>query len=356
MRFHVIGMAHTQATKEYSSCAYTQKVRNFCKMMHERGHEVFLYAGEECDVEVTEHLVCITEKERAAACKGHYLNVEHKADAPHWVTFNGRACGHLASRARKGDFLCIIFGYAQKLIHHAYPILKCVEYGVGYHHTFAEHRVFESYAWMHSIYAAEKGTDRDGVWFDDVIHGYLNPLDFPMGKPLNERKDYLLYMGRIINRKGVQIAAQVAKAAGKHLIVCGTGDDPPHGCQYLGEVGFERRAELMGNCRAVIAPTVYLEPFGNVAIEAQACGTPVITTDWGAFTETVIEGVTGFRCRVLQEFVDAVEAAAWLDHNQIRYRAIERFSIDVIGDKYERYFQRLSTLWGKGWDQLREPA
>jgi hypothetical protein len=67
VRFHILGMAHTQATKQYSSCAYTQKVRNFCRMMHERGHEIYLYAGEQIDVPCTEHLVCITEQERAAA-------------------------------------------------------------------------------------------------------------------------------------------------------------------------------------------------------------------------------------------------------------------------------------------------
>lgn len=350
MRFHVLGMAHTQTTVDYGSCAYTQKIRNFCKMMMDRGHEVYLYAGEENDAPCTEHLVCISEKERRASYKDHFHEAEHSHTAQHWITMNGRACGHLGSRARKGDFLCVIFGYAQKPVANAFPILKTVEYGIGYHHTFAEHRVFESYAWMHSIYAAEKGSDRDGIFFDDVIHGYLNPDEFALA---DKKSDYLLYMGRMIDRKGVNVAVEVARATGRRLIGAGPGI-PPKGMHHVGEIGSTRRMRMLGRAHAVLAPTQYIEPFGNIAVEAMASGTPPITTDWGAFTETIRHGETGFRCRTLQEFVDAVNAAGNLDPASIRKYALDNFSLDVIGDKYERYFKRLTTLWGKGWYELRE--
>jgi glycosyltransferase involved in cell wall biosynthesis len=86
-----------------------------------------------------------------------------------------------------------------------------------------------------------------------------------------------------------------------------------------------------------------------VNIESQACGTPVITTDWGAFTETVVEGVTGFRCRNVEEFILATQNVKNLDRNAIRQRAISLYSVDVIAKKYEYYFRRLETLWGDGW-------
>ncbi len=87
-----------------------------------------------------------------------------------------------------------------------------------------------------------------------------------------------------------------------------------------------------------------------VALElARACGTPVITTDWGAFTETVVEGVTGFRCRNVEEFILATQNVKNLDRQAIRDRAISLYSVDVIAKQYEKYFHRLETLWGDGW-------
>lgn len=351
MRFHVVGLAHTQTTSAFTSCAYTQKVRGFCRMMRARGHEVFLYSGDQNDASCTEHIPCFTEAERSASCNGHYHNAQHDPRAPHWVNFNANVITALGSRARKGDFLCIIFGYAQKPIADAVPLLKAVEYGIGYHHTFAQHRVFESYAWMHSVYAAEKTSDRDGIWFDDVVHPFFNPRDFRVS---HEKEDYLLYMGRMIDRKGVNIAVEIAQACGRRLIGAGPGT-PPKGMEYVGEVGVEERARLLARAHAVLMPTVYIEPGGNVAIEAMASGTPVITTDWGVFTETVKPGRTGFRCRTLQEFVDAVRNVGELDRpHAIRTYAISKFSLDVIGAEYERYFKRLSTLWGNGWYERRK--
>jgi glycosyltransferase involved in cell wall biosynthesis len=131
--------------------------------------------------------------------------------------------------------------------------------------------------------------------------------------------------------------------------MAGPGTHIPQYGEYVGAVGPEQRAELMGNAIATFVPTLYLEPFGNVNIESQACGTPVITTDWGAFTETVVEGVTGFRCRSVEEFILATQNVKNLDRKAIRDRAVSLYSVDVIAKQYEKYFNRLMTLWGDGW-------
>jgi glycosyltransferase involved in cell wall biosynthesis len=218
--------------------------------------------------------------------------------------------------------------------------------------VFAKYRVFESYAWMHSIYAGWKNpTTADGQFYDAVIPGYLEPEMFPLGDGKGDEKgEYYLFIGRLIDRKGYRIAQEVCERLGKRLILAGPGEQSGYG-EFVGSVGPEQRAKLMGGAIATFAPTLYVEPFGNVVIESQACGTPTITTDWGAFTENNPES-SGFRCRTLREFVQAAEGVKYLDRQKVRNRAVSLYNLDTIALQYEAYFQRLLTLWGDGWYEM----
>ena len=352
MRFHVVSLPHTQVTKEYSGCAFTEKVRRFCIMMSDLGHEVYLYAGEQVDAPVTKLITCISEERRAQAVgNGHYTQASFDLEALHWRVFNTNVIRLMQQNLEPQDFICLIGGSAHKPIADAYPKHLSVEFGVGYGGVFSQFRVFESYAWMHSIYAGWKNpTTVDGHFYDAVIPGYLEPDMFPLGKGDG---DYYLYIGRLIERKGYRIAQEVCERLGKRLILAGPGPHDGYG-EFVGSVGPEERAKLMGGAIATFAPTLYIEPFGNVVIEAQACGTPTITTDWGAFTETNIHGVTGYRCRTLQDFMDATEKVKDLDRSFIRQQALAKYSLETIQLKYEDYFKQLLTLWGDGWYQTKE--
>ena len=158
------------------------------------------------------------------------------------------------------------------------------------------------------------------------------------------KEDYYLYIGRMIERKGVHIASQVCKELGVKLIMAGSGNEIPEYGEYIGPVNAEQRADLMGKAIATFVPTLYIEPFGNVNIESQACGTPVITTDWGAFTETVVDGVSGYRCHTLDDFCKAAENSKGLDTYAIHKRAVDLYSVDNIRYKYDNYFNRLLTI------------
>lgn len=353
MRFHLISLPHTQTTNDYSACAFTEKVRNFAKMMMGRGHEIFLYAGEYNDVPCTKYYICITEQERQKHVgDGHYTHASFDYNLPAWQNFNQRAIDVIRDVAEPTDFIISFGGLAHKQIADALPHLMFVEAGIGYGGNWAKYRIWESYAWMHTCYGAQSNGNAnsiDGIWYDAVIPGYFDIERFPFSE---EKEDYLFFIGRLTERKGYQIAIDVAKKLGKRIVVAGQpdpGSNPPDNCEYLGVIGPEERGQWMAKAQATFMPTIYLEPFGNVAVESMASGTPVITTDWGAMTETVIEGVTGYHCRMFREFCEAVDKCQYLDPWVIRKHAYDNYSFSAIAPKYEAHFERLLTLHGDGW-------
>ena len=350
MRFHIVSLPHTQTTLEYTSCAFTEKVRRFAIMMNMLGHETFLYSGDENTTVCTEHISCIPEEMRAESLNGnHYTQGSFDAELPHWKYFNANVILEIAKRKQPKDFICLIGGYSQKIIADAHHDLISVEFGIGYPGTFAKYRVFESYAWMHSIYSQHKlASEVYGNFFDAVIPGYLEPDMFPLQE---NKEDYYLFIGRLVDRKGYRIAQQVCESLGKRLVLAGAGPQDGYG-EFVGVVGPEERAKLYGGAIATFVPTQYIEPFGNVVIESHMCGTPTITTDWGAFTETNIEGLTGYRCRTFSEFCEATEKVKSLDPKTIRNTAVNKYSLEAIAPKYEKYFRRLETLWNKGWYEV----
>jgi glycosyltransferase involved in cell wall biosynthesis len=346
MHFHIVSLPHTQTTPDHPSCAFTQKVIRFCAMMRSLGHHVTLYAGAENEADCDEHVECISEnKRRKMVGDKHYTEADW--GHPFWNGFNARVIEELRKRIEPHDFICLIGGYAHKPIADAFPAHMSVEFGIGYAGTFAKYRVFESYAWMHMVYGAEAGRadKKDGGWWDAVIPNQIEDGLYSLGAGDG---GYALYVGRLIDRKGYRIAQEVCEQNGVRLVLAGPGEHKGYG-EFVGEVNASKRTKLMSNAKCLFVPTQYVEPFGTVHIEAMACGTPIISTDWGVFTETVTDGVHGFRCRTFAEFADALDRVDTLDRAAIQEYALSRFSMATVAKQYDAYFRRLSTLWGGGW-------
>lgn len=355
MRFHVLSLPHTQTTKKYSWCAYTEKVRKFSNMMMSLGHEVFLYASEDNEAECTE-FISIVSKYEQEEWFGH-LNWEldlfpadgWEVDKPWWRITNSRAIREISKRIEPTDFVCAIMGRCHAQVMDAFPEHVNVEWGIGYEGVYSINRVFESYAWMHHVYGIRR--ESNGSASDTVIPNFFELEDFSLG---DGDGGYYLFLGRVVLRKGPHIAAQICNQIDEKLIVAGQGGKPmPDGSllgldnviiegnyEYIGTVDPIRRNEILGGAKAIFVPTIYIEPFGGVAVEAMLCGTPVICTDWGAFTETVIDEVTGFRCNTIDEFREAALRAGELDRTEIREYA-KKFSTDNVRWQYEKYFNRI---------------
>ena len=352
MRFHIVGIAHTQTTPEYCHCAYTMKVWNMCRMLTSLGYEVVHYGTEGSDASIcTEHVDVVDWSTLREYYSGYgedqFFKYDTKDD-PVWTQMRERLPDKLKEHVDPDDVLLVVWGKTQ------YPICSeaglanpVVEFGVGYTGVCANYRVFESYAWMHHVYGLLD--IREGKWFDTVIQNSYDPAHFEF---CEEKDDYFFYIGRVIQCKGPEIASQVAKTLGKKLVIAGQTKNKngevmlprllgePH-VEYVGPVGVEERKRLLGKASAVFVPTHYIEPFGGTNVEAQMCGTPVITTDWGGFSETVLHGVTGFRCRTFNEFVQAAQHIDEIDPKDCRDWAIDNFSIWNVRFLYEGYYRQV---------------
>lgn len=361
LRFHLLGLAHLETNRRNSSCAYTQKIIKLAKMIKQYGHTIYFYGVEGSEVEC-DTFIPVSTQDILKQTYGEYDRTknffqQNPQDLAH-RHFNENAIAAILQNRQDRDILLCPMGVYQKPIADAVNLLT-IEPGIGYSGVFSSYCVFESYAWMHHIYGLLH--IEDGAWYDAVIPNYFELSDFPF-QP--NKQDYLIYFGRIISRKGVQIASDIAKATGNQLYVVGQGslDDPNEGLHlgsekhitYRPAVGPEERAALLGNAKAVLMPTCYLEPFGGVNVEAQLCGTPVITTDWGAFPETVLHGVTGYRCRTFEEFCWAVNHISNIHPQHCREWAEKNYSMERVGKMYEEYFQRIYRLFNQGWYETNE--
>lgn len=260
--------------------------------------------------------------------------------------YNNTAKLEIAKRKKPGDMIMCFHGWENKEAAEANSDLPIVEPYIAYDHTavFAPYRVFVSYATMH-MYYGHKGMLMTPSWFDTVISNGFDPNEFEFK---TQKENYILYFGRIVESKGINLAIQATEKSGHQLILAGPGSlrdlgyekDPPH-VTCVGLCDAERRKHLMKYAKAIIGPTHYVEPFGNMVIEGYLSGTPAITSDWGGFTETVVQGVTGYRCREFREFVYALKNIDKIDPYKCKEWAIKNHSEEVVYKKLDQYFKKI---------------
>lgn len=345
MRVHLPGLVHRDPCPDWEPCAYSGKTFRLAMMLAAHDHDVFVYGGPDTGTAGTDVAV-VSADERAGWFGPSDWNTrvfnEFDPAHPSWVTFNARTVEAIRERLQPGDIIGLTMGSAQAPVAEAFPGHVVAEVGVGYEGVVAgTHRCYESHAWMHYLW----GRDRvlDGRWYDTVIPNAYDPADYTFTA---DKSDYLLFMGRLTPRKGLEVVAELAK---RHRVVTAGQGDPIPGCEHVGVVRGKEKAALLAEARGVLVPTFYIEPFGGVAVEAMLSGTPVITSPFGAFSETVTDGVSGYRCHTLSEFLAAAVAIGELDPKEIREYAMAHYTLDVAAGRYNAWLDRLAGLYDRGW-------
>jgi glycosyltransferase involved in cell wall biosynthesis len=197
-----------------------------------------------------------------------------------------------------------------------------------------------------------------------VVH---NGLDLT-GSPFVETPgESLCFVGRVDPEKGIVEAIEVAKQADRPLRIAAKVGTVPHqrayyedvfrpalekagsGVEYLGEVSPAERDQLFAESYATLMPGSWPEPFGLVAIESMACGTPVIARRVGGLPEIIREGRDGWFGDDVRHLAFLTARVAELDRAEIRASVLDRFSAGRMTSAYEQlYTEVVAAAHGSG--------
>lgn len=187
-------------------------------------------------------------------------------------------------------------------------------------------------------------------WMANIYHGIDTEYFAYNDKP----EDYLLYLGRITEEKGVHFAIEAARAANLNLVIAGRSyptENYWHNyiekfvdgktVNYVGEANLETKLGYLQNAKALLFPTQYDEVFGLVMAEAMSCGTPVIAWNKGSVPEIVQDGHTGYIIKDVNGMVKAIQNIDKISRQECRKRAELFFSIEKMVTGYEKVYMRI---------------
>jgi glycosyltransferase involved in cell wall biosynthesis len=190
-------------------------------------------------------------------------------------------------------------------------------------------------------------------WTATVHHGL--PRD--LLAPGDGRGGYAAFLGRISPEKRPDRAIRIARRAGMELRIAAKVESSDRayfestirpmlqgpGVEFVGEIGEARKAEFLGNARALLFPIDWPEPFGLVMIESMACGTPVVAFRCGSVPEIVEEDVTGWIVASEDEGVEALARAQSFDRAACRRRFEQRFTAERMAREYLGVYRPLAA-------------
>ena len=211
-------------------------------------------------------------------------------------------------------------------------------------HGFSSSRILPAYLRSNSAFVSISDADRaPELTYAATVHHGVDITTLPFSETAGQE---LVCFGRIHPDKGTARAIEIARCADRPLVLCGPVQDEryfaeeiePHvdgnRVRYLGSVGCEARAQVLGTAACLLHPIAFAEPFGLSVVESMLCGTPVVAYARGAMPELIEDGVTGVLVDGVDSAVAGVRRAVRLDRAVCRQAAERRFSADRMVDGY----------------------
>jgi glycosyltransferase involved in cell wall biosynthesis len=388
-RVHVLGLPHTIVSEAFSHCAFTGKVLRMPSVLPD--YRVIEYSNGCSSSKAAEHVQVFSQQQLESYGGGSLESLQAcctvtlASDGDLQQAWLALTIRELRKRARAGDVIAITYPFENyhKLVQ-AFPECVVVETGIGYSWApFGAYRVFESEtwrAWHFGKWCGENGALGDFPTYTPancsaVVPNYYDVEQWPLGLGqgwdwLAERPSvpgaastpYVFFAGRMASAKGIEIVNALAERFDELTFVVASGEAflpdrfPAKNVQFIGRV--DSRAEMadwMGGALCTLVPSRFHEPFGGVAVESLLCGTPVLCSDWAAFTETVQSGYDdGLRCNDLHEFVSALahvqaNAEDWnIGRERRQARARERFGLEPVSLKYKAAIEMFRRMHADG--------
>jgi len=347
-------------------------------MFNSTEHDVFHYGNESSTVDCTEHITVTTQEDLDESLQWH---IDNKGISPGYnpltdgfifnrsdpvnVAFRNNVPSEIRKRYEPGDFLLCFWGCGHIPVVERLGDLNdlyVVEPGIGYPNTFSKYRIFESQAKLHLVRGqqAERYANKisgnmpytTALWFDTVIPNYWDPSDF---NAKEEKDGSLFFIGRMMKPKGLEIAVKLAEFTERKLILAGQGDLekglgrlPKCDYEFLGVVNEKERNYYMSKAEVGLTPSLYIEPFCGTHVEFWMNKTPILTTTWGVFAETVINGYNGYKCSGFSggnkedpSFIWGLNNIDKIDPENCYKYSVSNFSLDAVRPQYENYFERV---------------
>ena len=200
------------------------------------------------------------------------------------------------------------------------------------------------------IYASRTVLEKYGENNGFVVHHGINIQEFEFS---DNKENYLLYIGKLDQSKGPQFAIEVAEKTNKILLLAGPIHDQNYfnkqikpcilynpNLHYIGEVGGRRKQDLIKHAECVLFPTLCQESFGLVAIEALACGTPVLGFASGAVPE-VLACFPELICKNTGDMIERVKSSNFPSSKSLREYVETNFTTEIMTDRYLEIYQKV---------------